>query len=335
MKVLIAAAIFGISCGIYGCSSEAKFAGRPMAATEAPASSPGVAIQTAADAVAEVKTPAVVVNPPAVVLSRWVDVTTTNGTTPSTCDATTANCTMQDPINRLKWSNRRPDAIWQVAIDHCNTLTYNGVGGWRLPTKDELRVALSNGIYSEARTNWITQADMNRVFWSAYSPRTSFAWGVYVATGNETDYLKTNDYYAVVCVHSAVVNPPAVAPAGWVDVTTVGPNLTLKDTRTGLQWSNKRPNATWQGAIDHCHTLNYNGVTGWRLPTKDEFSVALSNGIYSAARTNWMTLADMRDWFWSASSRSYYTEYAWLVHLGYGNSDYDSKYNYHAFVCVQ
>ena len=42
MKVLMAAAIFGISCGIYGCSNDAKFAGMPMAAAVAPAANPGI-----------------------------------------------------------------------------------------------------------------------------------------------------------------------------------------------------------------------------------------------------------------------------------------------------
>ena len=204
MKVLIAAAIFGISCGIYGCSNEAKFAGRPTAATaatEAPALSPGAASQTAADADAEVKNPVVVVNPPAVVPSRWVDVTTTNGITPSTCDATPANCTMQDPINRLKWSNRQPDARWQVAIDDCDTLTCNGVTGWRLPTKDEFVAAYTNGIYSAARTNWMTKADGNDYFWSAssYSGNTGLAWVVNLAFGFTVSYGKGNDF-VVVCV---------------------------------------------------------------------------------------------------------------------------------------
>ena len=349
MKVLIAAAIFGISCGIYGCSNEANLPGRPTGATEAPASSPGFASQTAADANAEerrraprrghqVETPAVVVNPPAVVPSRWVDVTTTNGTTPSTCDATPANCTMRDPIKGLKWSNRRPNAIWQVAIDHCRTLNYNGVTGWRLPTKDELVEAYINDIYSAPSMYSRGIREVKR-FWStsSCSDGTDLGCAVSLEYGESVD---ANQRYAagVVCVHGAVVNPPAVAPAGWVDVTTVGPNLTLKDTRTGLKWSNRRLDATWYDAIDHCRTLNYNGVTGWRLPTKDELVAANTNGINSAARTNWMTKGDMVNDLWSASSDSTNTHGAWVVNLrdgttrsGYwGNKSMDGH-----VVCVQ
>ena len=315
MKVLIAAAIFGISCGIYGCSNEAKVAGRPTA-----------------DAVAEVMTPAVVVNPPAVAPAGWVDVTTVG-----------PNLTLKDTRTGLQWSNKRPDTNWSAAKDHCNTLNYNGVTGWRLPTKDEFVAAYTNGIYSAARTNWMTKADMDNYFWSASNEPNTFssAERVNLGGGWSNGYPKENGW-AVVCVHSAVVNPPAVvnpaAPAGWVDVTTVGPNLTLQDTSTGLKWSNRRPDATQQGAIDHCNTLTYNGVTGWRLLTKDELVAAHRNGIYSAARTNWMTKADMDNYFWSVSSYSDFS--AWVVYLGFGNTIYVTQYttnvfrNNHAVVCV-
>jgi len=205
MKVLIAAAIFGISCGMYGCSNEAKFAGRPMAATEAPeapASSPGAAIQSTADAnpsgvtstgatittttgttagtttivtgntsgatTTGTTTVATMGTLPVVPLN-WVDVTTTNGTTPSTCNATPANCTMKDTISGLKWSNSRPYATWQGAIDHCRSLNYNGVTGWHLPTKEELFTAKANGIDGAAKVGWITANAMLNSFWSSSS----------------------------------------------------------------------------------------------------------------------------------------------------------------------
>ena len=168
MKVLIAAAIFGISCGMYGCSNESKFAGRTMPASEAPAApatSPGAAIQTTADANAEVKIPAVVnppvvvVNPPAVVSSPWVDVTTVGSTT----------LTMMDTRTGLKWTNRRAYANWLGAINHCSALTYNGVSGWRLPTHEELMNAYAHEIKIAARANWMTLANMQAYFWSTSS----------------------------------------------------------------------------------------------------------------------------------------------------------------------
>ena len=328
MRVLIAAAIFGISFGNYGCSNEAKFAGRPMAATEAPAAaeapastaaSPGAAIQTTADANAAIEMPSgdvsdtvsltssagaggsvslssgsykigtsvnlmansnsgyafsswggdcagqgstcsltmnankaatayfscaggyystggtcqliptcgansswngsscvcnsgySLINGTCQLPSNWVDVTTTNGTMPSTCNATPANCTMKDPISGLKWSNRRPDATWQGAIDHCRSLNYNGVSGWRLPTREELRAASTNGIYAAAKEGWMTASDMNAIFWSSSSSfttpaangDTNGAWYVFLWSGGSnhpnSGYSKSANL-SVVCV---------------------------------------------------------------------------------------------------------------------------------------
>ena len=200
MKVLIAAAIFGISCGIYGCSNEANLPGRPTGAAEAPASSPGFASQTAADANAEVEIPAVVnqpavipptaVNPPVAAPSNWVDVTTVG-----------PNLTLQDPLTGLSWSNMRPNANWWGAIDHCSALTYNGVSGWRLPTQKELLDAYAHGIKIAARANWMTLANMQAGFWSAssYSDGSNNAWVVNLGNGNTYNDFK-HYTYAVVCV---------------------------------------------------------------------------------------------------------------------------------------
>jgi len=374
MKVLMAAAIFGISFGNYGCSNEAKFAGMPMAAEELPVASPGATLQTAADANAEVETPTVVnppavvvnapavvnpplvnnppavVNPPAVIPptavnppvaapSNWVDVTKVG-----------PNLTLQDQLTGLSWSNMRPNATWQGASDHCGTLNYNGVSGWRLPTQTELMNAYAHGIKIAARANWMTLANIQRNFWSAssYSDDTNYAWLLYFENGY-THYSNKYSPFGVVCVRSAAdANPSVMTTTGatittttgtttvatWVNVTTVGPNLTLQDPLTRLSWSNRRPDATWQGAIDHCSALTYNGVSGWRLPTDKELLNAYDHGIISAARSNWMTFADMQTYFWSASSTSL-TYLAWFVYLGNGGLDATNKGLSNSVVCVR
>jgi hypothetical protein len=127
-----------------------------------------------------------------------------------------------------------------------------------------------------------------------------------------------------------------------VDITTPGSTTpTMQDTLTGLSWSNKRPYATWQGAIDHCSALTYNGVSGWRLPTQTELMNAYAHGIVSAARANWMTLGgedrtNMEMWFWSTSSYSGNTNNAWFVNLGYRFTSFTSKStNVVGVVCVR
>lgn len=125
----------------------------------------------------------------------WKDVTTTNGTTASTCAGSAANCTMKDKITGLWWSKLQTSGVWKAALSTCgntlNTTTYagisapgyNGQTGWRLPTQKELMEAYTHGVRSAATTNWMTEANMNNVFWSgsSVSNSTNAAWNVDLA----------------------------------------------------------------------------------------------------------------------------------------------------------
>ena len=144
----------------------------------------------------------------------WKDVTTTNGTTASTCAATSANCTMQDKITGLWWSKLQTAAAWNTAWSTCLTTLngtpygtnsvpgYNGQTGWRLPTQKELMDAYNHGIRSAASDNWITEDSMDdNYFWSgsSVSYTTYSAWNVNLARGHTNDTYKLNTKQ-VVCV---------------------------------------------------------------------------------------------------------------------------------------
>ena len=120
----------------------------------------------------------------------WKDVTTTNGTTASTCAGTSANCTMKDKISGLEWSKIQTSGTWPQAINTCDALTHNGASDWRLPTQKELMDAYNHGAISAQSTNWITTAQMQGgYFWSSstLSNGTSNAWVVYLSNGYTDD----------------------------------------------------------------------------------------------------------------------------------------------------
>jgi hypothetical protein len=134
----------------------------------------------------------------------------------------------------------------------------------------------------------------------------------------------------------------------WKDVTTTsggaasncatdGARCTMQDKITGLWWSKQQTNAAWWQAVSGCQSLNHNGQTGWRLPTQKELMDAYNHGIRSAAATNWITEAAMADdYFWSASSVSASTAYAWSVYLADGYTYGTNKYGTsQVVVCVR
>ena len=138
----------------------------------------------------------------------------------------------------------------------------------------------------------------------------------------------------------ADANPFVDYTSKWVDVTTVGPQLTLQDTRTGLKWTNRRPDATWQGAIDHCRSLKYNGVTGWRLPTREELVATWTHFIVGALKVGWLTSSDLTgSFYWSSSSiiegDFYDVGTAWSVNLVASAARENIKDITNPVVCVQ
>ena len=129
----------------------------------------------------------------------------------------------------------------------------------------------------------------------------------------------------------------------WTDVTTAGTGdascagsperCTMQDKITGLWWSKQQSSSAWDVALSTCDSLDFNGYTDWRLPTHKELMEGYSHGIRSAASANWVP--DSWDYFWSSSSVSLNTVYAWPQSLMYGTSGNYTKDNSFNVVCVR
>jgi len=144
----------------------------------------------------------------------WLDVTTTDGTTPSNCAEFATNCTLQDKITGLWWSKSQPlGQSWDAARTTCASLVHNGKNGWRLPTQKELMEAYTHGIRSVPSAQgggsyWISESILTgNYFWSASSTSwsSSNSWIVNLAKGSVTDHAKTSTNFgasplALVCV---------------------------------------------------------------------------------------------------------------------------------------
>jgi hypothetical protein len=152
--------------------------------------------------------------------SVWRDVTTADGTTPSTCMVSPGNCTMQDKISGLWWSKSQSSVPWSAARTNCESLNttiysgspllgFNGKTGWRLPTQKELMEAYTHGIRSVPSglggTNmWISESMLtSNSFWSgstvSWNPTYPESWAVNLAKGSVSSQMQTQTA-AVVCV---------------------------------------------------------------------------------------------------------------------------------------
>ncbi len=131
-----------------------------------------------------------------------------------------------------------------------------------------------------------------------------------------------------------VVNqPPVVQASKWDDITTAGSGAasctgsaercTFKQLATSMKVTAKLGAMPWASANSRCAGLNYNGVSSWRLPTKDElksiFTDRYEDDVWSKA-----------GWggnYWSSSIYTNYTyAVAYYVNLT-GGSEFDSIYS--------
>ncbi len=86
-----------------------------------------------------------------------------------------------DPFGQLNWVD---------AMSRCSSFSISGIGGWRLPSKDEL-VALSH--CNERRSSPFTRVVQASFYWSstAYADYTELAWLVDMNDGDVHAYGKS------------------------------------------------------------------------------------------------------------------------------------------------
>ena len=102
-------------------------------------------------------------------------------------------------------------------------------------------------------------------------------------------------------------------------------NCQFKDNITNLVTTKVvSASSTWSAAVNACASSTYGGYAAgtWRLPTQKELMAQYEHGIVSLVSANFMTLANMQNYFWSSSTDSHSTTYAWGVSLAYGFTYY-------------
>lgn len=105
---------------------------------------------------------------------------------------------------------------------------------------------------------------------------------------------------------------------------------TVSDHQTGLMWTKNAdpPGASrkWSGALDYCAAMNSGpgtyGYTDWRLPNLRELESLLDYGQYGPALPSDHPFTNVRVdsyYYWSSTTHTINTGYAWFVGLAAGN----------------
>jgi hypothetical protein len=139
--------------------------------------------------------------------TNWTDVTADG-----TCDALADDCVFRDELSKLYVGQFiTTNSNWSNAINTCATTTYNGMTGWRMPTRMELTTLAANGLASVGY----------------YSGQ-----GASANAYNNTNFIETIATTFWTATTSSVLNTDGL---GWQFDNSYGLSHTVSATKTALR----------------------------------------------------------------------------------------------------
>jgi len=114
---------------------------------------------------------------------------------------------------------------------------------------------------------------------------------------------------------------------------------TVTDTHTGLMWTkdaNLYGTENWWNATSYCWDLTQANHSDWSLPYFSELNTLIDETQVDPALPPDNPFTNVQsDFYWSSTTESYQTNYAWGVHLGDGSVGYGDKSNDNDVWCVR
>ena len=114
---------------------------------------------------------------------------------------------------------------------------------------------------------------------------------------------------------------------------------TVTDTHTGLMWTkdaNLFGTKNWSDATSYCWDLTLANHSDWSLPYISEINALIDETQVDPALPPDNPFTNVQsDVYWSSTTDSYQTNYAWGVHLGDGSVGYGEKSNEIDVWCVR
>ncbi|HOW51336.1 MAG TPA: DUF1566 domain-containing protein [bacterium] len=212
-----------------------------------------------------------------------------------------------DNVTGLIWQRTRPGMVytWDDAVYSCGQ-AYGGYNDWRLPSRKELASLVDHGSSNPSVDLGVFPDTGSSFFWtsSSVASNSANAWRGYFYQGAIDNNVKTSTAN-IWCVRG-----PALPNSSFSEATVSG-KVIVTDVVTGLIWTKEYSgDVSWQGALNYCETLNYGGVTDWRLPNIGELQTLVDDTSDNPASSfPEMPAAG----FWSSSTDNATGNRAWLV----------------------
>ena len=206
-------------------------------------------------------------------------------------------------------------------INAINAENFGTFNDWRMPTVQELATIVKSKAFSPAinivyfpNTNWPE-------YWSSTtnSNGTGNAWKVGFNDGGVGFDGKFYSYYtrAVRGEQNRLL-----------DHLIINSDGTVTDTQSGLMWQQADVDTmTWEEALAYCENLELFGYSDWRLPNRNELLSIVDYDRFNPAINTEFFLDIESTSYWSSTTNSESTSYAWCVYFYYGRVNYgDGKF---------
>ena len=218
-------------------------------------------------------------------------------------------------------------------INAVNAQYFGGFADWRMPTVKELSSLVNSDFFYPIPTIdalWFPYTGLYG-YWSSTTDagNMSYAWRVDFGVGVRTVAVhytaKGNNNYM------RAVRAGQSEPLGNLVDNEDG---TITDTETGLMWQKATAPGTytWQDALAYAEGLELpiGGYTDWRLPNRNELQTLLDYSQYSPSINLLLQTTTVSANYWSSTTDSGNTNYAWRVNFDYGYVySWDKSYDYY------
>jgi hypothetical protein len=214
-------------------------------------------------------------------------------------------------------------ATWSDAVKRSEWLILNGISGWCLPTKEEL-----DAMYRQLYKQGLGAFSTHRPYWSSSENGNYNAWAQRFGDGDQDSYGKGNEYLVRVVraldeiIHK--INSSDTANSAW-RIGATGPAggsiFYLYNQRMEAAPASTEFQANWNNAVRRCESLNVNGISGWRLPTKEELN-AMYHQLYKKGHGGFFSKH-----YWSSSdfNQYYFSDYVSTQNFDDGRQGGNSK----------
>ena len=216
------------------------------------------------------------------------------------------------------------------ALEYCNTLSWGGLQGWRLPSAHELFTIVSAGRTSPSTYTSAFLGFGGDLYWTSSTWSDSVLFLMFQDGRSDVGSLSLHYFLAHVrCVRGQPLSPPDFRRC-----TDEADKPVVRDLQAGLMWqgcsagqtgidcsAGEETTKNWHDALSYCSGLQWGGYDDWRLPDRNELQSKLD---YSGS---WPSHIDPEEFpatpsagYWSSSTAPHDTTRAWEINFGNGRT---------------